>query len=54
MRYFFIIEYDEREIDDPDGVVLPNDAAGIEYGRRIIEGISADIGQAASAGPPRL
>jgi hypothetical protein len=36
-RYFFIVEYDKREIDDPDGVVLLNDAAAIEYGRRIID-----------------
>ena len=25
-----VIEYDEREIDDPDGVGLPNDAAAID------------------------
>jgi hypothetical protein len=41
-RYFFIIEYDEREIDDPDGVVLPNGAAAIEYGRRIIDDLRKD------------
>jgi hypothetical protein len=35
-----IIEYDEREIDDPDGV--PNDAAAIEYARRIIEDLRKD------------
>jgi hypothetical protein len=41
-RYLFIIDYDEWEIDDPDGVVSPNDAAGIEYGRRIIEDLRKD------------
>jgi hypothetical protein len=30
-RYYFIVAYGEREIDDPDGEVLPNDAAAIEY-----------------------
>jgi hypothetical protein len=41
-RYFFIIETDEREIDDPDGVVLPNDVAAIEYARRIIDDLRKD------------
>jgi hypothetical protein len=35
----------EREIDDPDGVVLPSDAAAIEYARRIIDDLGKIAGQ---------
>jgi Domain of unknown function (DUF6894) len=42
LTYFFIIEYSEQEIDDPEGVVLPSDDAAIEYARRIIDDIRKD------------
>jgi hypothetical protein len=35
-RYFFVITYADHQIDDPDGTLLPADAAAIEYARRII------------------
>jgi hypothetical protein len=41
-RCFFIVAYGERQIDDPEGEVLPNDDAAIEYARRIIDDLRKD------------
>ena len=38
-----VIEYDEREIDDPDGVGLPNDAAAAIDMREELSTISTKI-----------
>jgi hypothetical protein len=42
-RYFFIVTYpDQREIGDPLGTQLPNDAAAIESAVRIIDALRED------------
>ena len=35
-RYFFVVTYADHQVDDPDGTLLPADAAANEYARRII------------------
>ena len=41
-RYFFIVTYDDHEIDDPHGTLLPADTAVIEYARRIVDDLRED------------
>jgi hypothetical protein len=37
-RYFFTLTYPDQEIvDDPDGTLLPSEAAAIGYARRVID-----------------
>jgi hypothetical protein len=35
-RYYFILQWDSREHDDPHGTALPNDQAARDYAERII------------------
>jgi hypothetical protein len=41
-RYFFVFEYADRQIDDPEGVVFPSDADAIEYARETIDDLRKD------------
>ena len=41
-RYFLIVAYADREIDDLDGTLLPSDAAAVEYARRVIDDLQED------------
>ena len=43
-RYFFILVYPDRIIDDPRGTVVPSDEAAIGAAREIIDELLEDSG----------
>ena len=43
-RYFFILVYPDRAINDPRGTVLPSDEAAIGVAREIIDELLKDSG----------
>ena len=44
-RYFFAIRWpDGRKQDDPDGTILPNEAAALSYAERTIENLRNENG----------
>ena len=43
-RYFFILVYPDRAINDPRGTVLPSDQAAIGAARTIIDDLLEDAG----------
>jgi hypothetical protein len=45
-RYFFNIQWPGAEVDDPQGALLPHDAAAIAFAERCIREIKEDKGLA--------
>ena len=43
-RYFFILVYPDRAINDPRGTVLPSDEAAVGAARTMIDGLVKDSG----------
>jgi hypothetical protein len=48
-RYFFILVYPDRAINDPGGTVLPSDEAAVAAARTIID----DLLEYSGTGQPR-
>lgn len=40
-RYYFILQWDSGEHDDPEGTALPNDQVARDYAERIIRELKA-------------
>ena len=43
-RYFFIVQWQDMQIDDQDGTLLPHDAAAVAYAEEIIRDLKEDEG----------
>jgi hypothetical protein len=41
-RYFFVVQWPGVEVDDPQGTLLPHDAAAIAFAERCIQEIKED------------